>query len=62
MEDIIKGIDEQSVSYNLYLDECEYYGEEPLSYDEWLKEEEYEQEQIDRLLMTDDEKYGEEVK
>lgn len=62
MEDIIKGIDEQSVSYNLYLDECEYYGEEPLSYDEWLKEEEYEQEQIDRLLMTDDEKYGEEIK
>ena len=58
----INGIDEHSLAYNLYLEECEYYGEEPLSYDEWLKEEEYEQEQIDRLLMTDAERYGEEVK
>lgn len=58
----ISGIDERSLAYNLYLDECEYYGEEPLSYDEWLKQEAYEQEAIDRMLMTDDEKYGEEVK
>jgi hypothetical protein len=57
---IINGIDERGLAYNLYLDECEYYGEEPLSYDEWLKEEEYEQRQIDRLFMTDAEKYGEE--
>ena len=56
----INGIDEHALSYNLYLDECEYYDEEPLSYDEWLKQEEYEQEAIDRLFMTDAEKYGEE--
>ena len=60
MEAIIKGINERNISYNLYLEECEYYNEEPLSYDEWLKQEEYEQEAIDRSLMTDDEKYGEE--
>ena len=56
----INGIDEYSISYNLYLEECEYYNEEPLSYDEWLEEEAYEQEAIDRLFMTDAEKYGEE--
>jgi hypothetical protein len=53
-------IDEHSIAYNLYLEECEYYDEEPLSYDEWLKQEEYEQEAIDRMLMTDAERYGEE--
>lgn len=58
----IKGIDECGLAYNLYLEECEYYNEEPLSYNEWLQEEEYEQRQIDLLFMTDDEKYGEEVK
>lgn len=57
---MINGIDEYSVSYNLYLEECEYFNEEPLSYDEWLQHEEYEQEAIDRLFMTDSEKYGEE--
>ena len=56
----IKGINEHNISYNLYLEECEYYEEEPLSYDEWLKQEEYEQEAIDRMLMTDAERYGEE--
>ena len=60
MEDIIKGIDRRSISYNLYLEECEIFNEEPLSYNEWLREEEYEQEAIDRLFMTDSEKYGEE--
>ena len=55
----INGKDE-CYSYNLYLEECEYYDEEPLDYDEWLASEEYEQEQIDRMLMTDAEKYGEE--
>ena len=58
MEVNINGIDEHAVSYNLYLEECEYYDEEPLSYDEWLQNEKYEQAQIDRLFMTDDEKYG----
>jgi hypothetical protein len=53
-------IDEHSIAYNLYLEECEYYDEEPLSYDEWLKQEEYEQEAIDLMLMTDAERYGEE--
>lgn len=57
---IINGIDEHALSYSLYLDECEWYEEEPLSYDEWLKQEEYEQEAIDRMLMTDAERYGEE--
>ena len=56
----INGIDERGLAYNLYLDECEYYCEEPLDYDEWLAQEEYEQEAIDRMLMTDSEKYGEE--
>ena len=60
MEANIKGINEYSLSYNLYLEECEYYDEEPLSYDEWLEQEEYEQEQIDLMLMTDAERYGEE--
>lgn len=57
-ERMIKGISERGLSYQLYLEECEQYNEEPLSYDEWLKQEEYEQEAIDRLFMTDDEKYG----
>jgi hypothetical protein len=52
-------ISEHNLAYNLYLDECEYYDEEPLSYDEWLKQESYEQEAIDRMLMTDTERYGE---
>lgn len=60
MEVSIKGICEHNLAYNLYIDECEYYNEEPLSYDEWLKQEEYEQEAIDRMFMTDAEKYGEE--
>lgn len=60
MEDIIKGIDRRNISYNLYLEECEIFNEEPLSYNEWLRQEEYEQEAIDRLFMTDSEKYGEE--
>lgn len=60
MEATIKGINEHSLAYNLYLDECEYYEEEPLSYNEWLKQEEYEQAAIDRSLMTDAERYGEE--
>lgn len=60
MEAIIKGINERNISYNLYLEECEYYNEEPLSYDEWFAQEEYEQEAIDRLFMTDAERYGEE--
>ena len=55
----IKGINEHNLAYNLYLDECEYYDEEPLSYDEWLKQEEYEQKAINRMLMTDAERYGE---
>lgn len=58
----IKGIDEYAISYSLYLDECEFFDEEPLNYNEWLQEEEYEQRQIDLLFMTDAEKYGEEVK
>lgn len=53
-------IDENNISYNLYLEECEYFNEEPLSYEEWLKQEAYEQEAINRMLMTDAEKYGEE--
>ena len=57
---IINGIDEHKLAYNLYIDECEYYEEEPLSYDEWLQQEQYEQEKIDRMLLTDAEKYGEE--
>jgi hypothetical protein len=57
---IINGIDEKAISYSLYLDECEFYNEEPLSYDEWFQQEEYEQAQIDRLFMTDAERYGEE--
>ena len=59
MKATIKGINEHSIAYNLYLEECEYYDEEPLSYDEWHKQEEYEQEAIDRMLMTDAERYGE---
>ena len=59
MEAIIKGINERNISYDLYLEECEYYDEEPLNYDEWLKQEEYEQTAIDRMLLTDDERYGE---
>lgn len=59
MEAIIKGINERNISYNLYLEECEYYDEEPLNYDEWLKQEEYEQAEIDRLSLTDAERYGE---
>lgn len=59
MEAIIKGINERNISYNLYLEECEYYGEEPLNYDEWLKQEEYEQTAIDRSRLTDAERYGE---
>ena len=60
MEANIKGINEYGLAYNLYLEECEYFGEESLSYDEWLAQEEYEQEAIDRLFMTDAERYGEE--
>ena len=60
MEVNINGIDERALSYSLYLDECEFYNEEPLIYDEWLKQEEYEQDAIDRMLMTDSERYGEE--
>ncbi len=56
----IKGINEYGLAFSLYLEECEYYNEEPLSYDEWLEEEIYEQEAIDRMLMTDAERYGEE--
>ena len=56
----INGIDEKSISYSLYLDECEFYNEEPLDYKEWFNQEEYEQSQIDRLFMTDAERYGEE--
>lgn len=55
----IKGFDTNVIGYRLYLDECEYYDEEPLSYEEWLASEEYEQEMIDRMYMTDDEIYGE---
>lgn len=54
----INSIDEHSLSYQLYLDECEYYDEEPLSYNEWLRQKQYEQEQIDRMLLTDSERYG----
>lgn len=57
---IINGINEHGISYSLYLDECEFYDEEPLSYDEWLEQQKYEQEQIDRMLLTDSERYGEE--
>jgi hypothetical protein len=57
---MINGIDEYSISYSLYLEECEIFDEEPLSYNEWLAQEEYEQEAIDRLFMTDAERYGEE--
>ena len=56
----INGIDQYAISYALYLEECEWYDEEPLSYDEWLAQEEYEQEAIDLLFMTDAERYGEE--
>lgn len=56
----INGIDKYAISYSLYLEECEWYDEEPLSYDEWLRQRQYEQEQIDRMLLTDAEKYGEE--
>lgn len=56
----INGINEYGIAYNLYLEECEYYNEEPLSYDEWFEQEQYEQEQIDRMLLTDAERYGEE--
>jgi hypothetical protein len=31
----------------------------PMSYEEWIENEEYSQSQIDRSLMTDYEKYGE---
>ena len=57
---MIKGISEKDLSYQLYLEECEFFEEEPLSYSDWLAQEEYEQKAIDRSLMTDDEKYGEE--
>lgn len=58
MEVTIKGINEHSLAHNLYLEECEFFEEEPLSYSDWLKQEEYEQAQIDRSLMTDAERYG----
>lgn len=35
-------------------------GVNPMSYDEWLKNEEYAQKQIDLSIMTDAERYGEE--
>ena len=54
----VNGVSEGGIAYNLYLEECEYYSEEPLSYDEWLQQEKYEQAAIDRLFMTDAEKYG----
>lgn len=53
-----RGISEKGLSYQLYLEECEYYCEEPLSFSDWLAQEEYEQEQIDLSLMTDAERYG----
>lgn len=55
---MIKGISEGGLSYQLYLEECEFFEEEPLSYSDWVEKEEYEQREIDRLLMTDAEKYG----
>lgn len=56
---MVKGVSETGLSYQLYLEECEFFEEEPLSYSDWLAQEEYEQEQIDRSLMTDAERYGE---
>lgn len=56
--DMIKGVSEKGLGYQLYLEECEFFDEEPLSYNEWLSQEEYEQSQIDRSLMTDAERYG----
>lgn len=55
----IKGINENVIEYRWYLEECEEYGEEPLSYEEWLAADEYEQERIDRMYMTEAELYGE---
>ena len=57
---MIRGISDKGLSYQLYLEECEYYCEEPLSFSDWLAQEEYEQQQIDLSLMTDAERYGEE--
>lgn len=59
MEATIKGINEHGISYNLYLEECEYYNVEPLSYNDWLQQEELEQKAIDRDRLTDAERYGE---
>lgn len=55
----IKGINEHGLAYNLYLEECEYYNVEPLSYNDWLQQEELEQRAIDRSRLTDAERYGE---
>lgn len=49
--------DEYIIAWGEYLEKCS--DKEPLSYNEWFQEE-YEQKNIDRLFMTDSEKYGEE--
>lgn len=36
---MIIGISEQDLNYQIYLEECEEFDEEPLDFDEWLQEE-----------------------
>ncbi len=37
---MIIGISEQTLRYELYLEECEEFNEEPLDFEEWLQKEE----------------------
>ena len=58
MQEYFKILNEYGEEYADYWYDCVIDGTEPSSYEEWLEDEDYRQEQINRLFFTDEEKYG----